>query len=471
MKLKSLRLVNFRNYSEALVRFESGVNVIYGGNGQGKTNIVEAVYMLALAQSHRNNNDRELIKFNNDSLLIEGNFDDGRIDEVLKIEVRRQSGNKFRKLLYRDDFLLQKYADFVGSFNAVMFAPEDLLLVKEGPSLRRQLINRLLSQSNRTYLLILQQLNRILQMRNHLLKDLQQENLHEVMSLLQKRRSPLIVDDLATDSEVAATTMSQVSSDLDVGANEPDANASDTNVSDMNGSGGLSETAERSTNSISAGGKFAYLQTEFNKGNDNFALLSKIDSLLIWNEKFAAIAAKIIKYRMDLVAELNAFVRKIHAALSADKEELILKYQTVSGIEPEDDLESIQLKLAEKLVKSVQLDILKGHTTYGPQRDDLEFYINDKNCRLYASQGQQRTAVLALKMAECDYIKAVKHCDPVLILDDVLSELDEMRRTALFATISNSQVLLTCTDLGQFDEKWLQHTNFNYINVINGEIV
>lgn len=446
MKLKSLKLVNFRNYTESLVHFADGVNVIYGQNGQGKTNIVEAIYMLALAQSHRTNNDRELVKFNEEQLLIEAVFNDGKLDDVLKIEVRQLAHNKFRKFLYRDDFLLKKYADFLGAFNAVIFAPEDLLLIKEGPALRRQLINRLLSQTNKRYLLLLQQLNSILENRNHLLKELQKENLPVIISLYNTRMQ-------ATCAEAEKTAA--IANAVSISANSEVISSADNLDNAEN-----TESADR----------FSYLAKLLQQPAE-LALATKVDSLLIWNEKFVEVAAKIISYRLALAEKLNVFVKKFHSTLSAEKEELYLYYRTVSSIEPTDTEAVIAEKLRHKLHKSLQQDIFKGHTSQGPQRDDLEFYLNEKNCRLYASQGQQRTAVLALKMAECEYIKEFKHCDPVLILDDVLSELDEDRRSALFASISDNQVFLTCTDLGQFDEKWLKHSQFNYINVINGEII
>lgn len=370
MRARVLELENFRNYSSLQLSFSPGVNVFFGNNGQGKTNIIEAIYMCACARSHRTAKDEELIKHGENYYYIS-------LDYTEKNDIDEQVGMKYQILpsvtnnskqkqrtLYRDNLALDRVMDFVGIFNAVIFAPEDLQIVKGGPGERRRFMDLLLSQVKPVYFQALQEFGKILRQRNALLKTYKEK-----------------------------------------------------------------------------GRKLSSLET------------AQLD---IWDDVYAAKAAFIILERLQLVEKLSAISCQIHQNISDGLERSEIRYKTVSGIDESLDQEAIQEVILRKLNANREQDIFRGYTSLGPHRDDLDISLNDLPLKIYGSQGQQRTFVLALKMAELKVIEEITRQAPVLLLDDIMSELDGKRRKQLVTSLENIQIFITCTDPDQLDKDWLK---------------
>lgn len=444
MKIKCLHLCNYRNIDEVTVNFGENLNIIYGANGQGKTNLLEAVYLLALLSSHRTGKESELIKFTQENCRIEGEFvrkflpvsssgnnqldiKTGAETELreekldLSISLQKLHYGKINRELYKDDLPVGKSADFIGNFNAVLFAPEDLLLIKSAPQQRRQFINRILAQSKKIYLYNLQKFNRVLLGRNRLLKELQLLDRFEVLQIYRDLTADLFSENKPINIQEYWQNLLQNSSESE---------------------------------------------------NDKKEIIrQKISLLQAIDVKFADLAANIMQDRAELLRDFNEPIRKFQEKLSDGKEKLTIKYVT-DGENPQNNaLETIKEKLIAKIRQNFSNDLHKGYTSVGPQKDDVEFYLNEKNCRLFASQGQQRTVILSLKLAECDYLRTKTYQTPVLLLDDVLSELDERRKAALCASVADLQVLLTCTDLELLNKNWLHKQNVSYYHVENGKIL
>lgn len=423
MLIRELSLCNFRNIKQANVQFGNLLNIIHGANGQGKTNLLEAVYLLALADSYRTNNDSELINFKADSCLLHATLANELTDNsskfveasTLALEIKK-AANKTEKTYSKDNLPVARVADFIGNFNAVLFAPEDLLLIKSSPQLRRQFLNRILAQSKRAYIYNLQKLNQLLQSKNRLLKELQ---VFDSKCVLEQYKSLL-------KSTVTATALNR-----------------------------------------------AYLHelvANLNEANQEQAIKQKLGMILTLNKNFVEVASLIIFERLQVVLAFNKLVTNYQDMLSLGKETLQVKYLSCVPLTNDITVDKIKELLSHKVEQAFNSDFFKGHCSIGPQRDDLEFYLNEKNCRLYASQGQQRTVILALKLAECDYLTYVKQIKPVLLLDDVLSELDSLRQQALLHNIMDRQVLLTCTDLDFMANMQMPKTDICFIQVNQGEI-
>lgn len=422
MLIKKLYVSNFRNIAQADITFDSSLNIIYGSNGQGKTNLLEAVYLLALADSYRSNNDIELVRFGTDNCFLRASlenstFENTALQSELALEIKKLPYNKVKKTFSKDNLTLNKVADFIGNFTAVLFAPEDLLLIKSGPKQRREFINRVLAQSKRAYIFNLQQLNQLLLTKNRLLKELQVFD-NKIVNKTYKEM--LLIKDKQT--------------------------AIDRNY-------------------------LLNLLSAFEEADTSQAIKQKVALLLSLNKKFVEVASQIIFERLQLVSAFNGLVNNYQSMLSLGQELLNVRYLSCVNLTENTSLEEIVLLLSQKVEQSFANDLFKGHVTVGPQRDDLEFYLNEKNCRLYASQGQQRTVILALKLAECDYLTNIKHIKPVLLLDDVLSELDSKRQHALLSNILDRQVILTCTDLDFYKGEMPIQDKVVYMEVKEGEIV
>lgn len=339
MIIKSLELADYRNYEELKLEFDNGVTILFGDNAQGKTNILEAIYVAATTKSHKGSKDKEIIRFEKEEghirtyLLKEGV--ETRVDMHL-----RKSGSKGIAV---DGNKLKKAAELLGLCNVVFFSPEDLGIIKNGPAERRRFVDMELCQLDQFYLYNLNHYNKIVNQRNKLLKDMYMN---------------------------------------------PD----------------LKET------------------------------------LSIWDMQLVSFGSKIIERRKLFVEQLNEIIYGIHKKLSGDKEEIRIVY------EPDVEIEAFE----STLKNSQDRDIRAKMTSVGPHRDDFSFYIGDVDIRRFGSQGQQRTAALSLKLSEIELVKRITKDTPILLLDDVLSELDSNRQNYLLNSIGEIQTIITCTGLEEF---------------------
>ncbi|MBE5882242.1 MAG: DNA replication/repair protein RecF [Lachnospiraceae bacterium] len=339
MIIKSIKLENFRNYDSLDLNFENGTNILYGDNAQGKTNVLEAIYLSATTKSHKGSKDKEIIKFDEEESHIRTLLDKEGMEYRVDMHLRK---NKSKGIAINGQHI-KKAADLLGILNVVFFSPEDLSIIKNGPSERRKFVDMELFQIDKYYLYNLNQYNKIINQRNKLLKDF-------------------------------------------------------------------------------------YFNTDLN------------ETLQVWNMQLVTYGNQIIKRRETFVEQLNEILYNIHKNLSGEKEELIVVY------EPNVKEEDFELKLKSSQEKDIKLKM----TSVGPHRDDFCFMVNGVDIRKYGSQGQQRTAALSLKLAEIELIKKVTGDHPVLLLDDVLSELDSHRQNYLLNNIGDIQTIITCTGLDEF---------------------
>ncbi len=366
MQVTRIELRDFRNYQKLELAVQPGINVFFGDNGQGKTNLLEAIYLCACARSHRTSRDVDLIRKGADAYTVGLRFLDTRgYEETIDVSyLDALPGDPQRvrptRIVTRDDVKLHRIADMMGVFNAVIFAPEDLMLVKEGPANRRRYMDILLSQVRSSYFYDLQVFQKILQQRNRLLKSMRE--------VLQ-------------DPSGAHTASDQ-------------------------------------------------------------------QQLDVWDTSLAGASARVIHQRMRYAARIAEKAEIYHGKISNEKEMFSVKYRTVTGVRPEMSVEQIADHLYRRQKSMIHDDIQRGLTATGPHRDDLELTLDGNHMRLYASQGQQRSAVLALKLAELAIVREETGDTPVLLLDDVMSELDTHRRTALLEGMRDAQVFVTCTEAG-----------------------
>ncbi len=339
MILKSVALSHFRNYSDLYMEFDRGTNILYGDNAQGKTNILESVYVSGTTKSHKGSKDRELIQFGEEEAhiqtIVEKKEKDFQID--MHIKKNRSKGIAINKIP------IKKAAELFGILNIVFFSPEDLNIIKNGPSERRRFLDFELCQLDRIYLFHLTNYNKILNQRNKLLKDI------------------------------------------------------------------------------------------------NFKPELK-DTLSVWDMQLIDYGKKIIASRKNFVKQLNEISYEIHKKISGEREELFLNYEP----------DVLEERFEEELIKSRERDLKFGMTSVGPHRDDMCFLIHDIDIRRFGSQGQQRSCALSLKLSEIELVKSSIKETPVLILDDVLSELDSNRQNFLLNSIHDIQTIITCTGLDEF---------------------
>ncbi|GGG71263.1 DNA replication/repair protein RecF [Paenibacillus radicis (ex Gao et al. 2016)] len=346
MFLNSIQLQNYRNYGQLELRTDNQVNLFVGPNAQGKTNLLEAIFALALTKSHRTSKDKELIGWEADSARIHGEVE--KRYGTVKLDLMYSAQGKKAKI---NGLEQRKLSDFIGSLNVVMFAPEDLEIVKGTPGVRRRFLDMEIGQVQPGYLHTLQQFNKVLVQRNNFLKT----------------ASP----------------------------------------------GGQQQTM-----------------------------------LEVWNAQLAEHSVKIMKKRKHFIHKLQRWAEQIHSGITAGGERLTIEYRpSFDGGGSEDEtvlFEQFMLKLSQ--VKDQE--IRRGMSLVGPHRDDLAFFINGKEASVYGSQGQQRTTALSLKLAEIELICEEIGEYPLLLLDDVLSELDQHRQTQLIETFqSKVQTFITTTGL------------------------
>ena len=343
MYIKNLALLNYRNYESAEVTFSEGINILYGDNAQGKTNILESIYLLGTTKSHRGSKDKEIIKLGQDDTHIRGDINKQDMNRRIDMHLKK---NKSKGIAI-DRVPIRKSSELLGIMNMIFFSPEDLAIIKNSPAERRNFMDMELCQLNRLYVGNLSDYKKVLEQRNNLLK-----------------------------------------------------------------------------------------QISFDKGKD----ASKLDLLSVWNMQLVKYGIEIIKERHNFIDLINEIIPDIHSNLTSGKEILRLIYE--KNVEPENFLSTLEEKQ--------DIDIRYQTTQTGPHRDDIMFMIGDMDVKRFGSQGQQRTVALSLKLAEIELVKRVTHDNPILLLDDVMSELDRSRQEALFRSIEGIQTILTCTGYDDF---------------------
>ena len=355
MKLTNLQLQNFRNYESVQLEFTDGVHVFIGENAQGKTNLMESIYALAMTKSHRTTNDKELIGWNKEFATIKGTVEKTATKTNLELQFSKKG--KIAKVNYLEQKRLSSY---LGNLNVILFAPENLTLVKGSPQNRRKFVDMELGQMSSLYLYDLVEYNRVLKQRNTYLKQL----------AIKKK--------------------------------QPD------------------------------------------------------EYLDVLSEMLSELASKIVFHRLDFMKQLEALAIPIHDQLSLGREKFSVSYQATIPLE--DGLTPSQMKeiYMNQFKKNQTREADQATTLIGPHRDDLIFYLNEIPVQTYGSQGQQRSTVLSLKLAEIELMKLSTGEYPLLLLDDVLSELDDDRQTHLIKAIENKvQTFITTTSLDGIKQQFI----------------
>ena len=354
MYIEKIRLQNFRNYENLEIDLNKNINIIYGENAQGKTNIIESIFLCAFGKSFRTSKEKEMIKFNKEKSLVEAFYQKKDRDGKIKIEL----GNK--KQISLNGIKIKKLSELLGNINIVIFTPEDINILRDGPVKRRRFLDMMIGQLRPNYVYNLNMYTKTIEQRNNYLRQIKEENKPEEM-------------------------------------------------------------------------------------------------LEIWDEKLAEYGEKVYIYRKEFIEKIYNKINEIHGNITDNKE--TLKIEFISNCDNKENY----LKLLKERRK---LDIIKGFTTKGIHRDDFVIYINGKEVNIYGSQGQNRTVVLSLKIAELNVIYEEIGEYPILLLDDFMSELDEKRRKNFLNNIKNTQVILTCTE--KID---LPEIEYNLYNIRKGEIV
>ena len=414
MYLKTLHLRQFRNYLDQKVAFDAPKTILVGNNAQGKSNLLEAVELLSTLKSHRVGRDRDLILDSKPIGQIDATLDrlTGAID--LSLTLRSQS----RRTCKLNGEPLRRHLDFLSVLNVVQFSCLDLDLVRGGPEGRRNWIDRLVIQLEPIYAHILQQYNQILRQRNALLKQSREIRKEQFSQSFDK------IPFLAPESL------------------EPE------NTED-----------------------FPIPNSPFPIPHSQSPI--KSSELALWDAQLATAGARVIRRRDRILERLMPLARNWHASISGSAEVLDVKYdaniEVGSELIAKDNLEGVRQAFLDKIQQRAIAEQFQGTTLVGPHRDDIIFTINNTPARQYASQGQQRTLVLALKLAELQLIEEVVGEAPLLLLDDVLAELDLSRQNQLLETIQERfQTLITTTHLGAFDSQWLRQTQI--LSVVSGQI-
>ena len=339
MIIKTLELADFRNYETLNISFDKGTNILFGDNAQGKTNILEAIYISATTKSHKGSKDKEIIHFDKEEAHIRTYLEKEDVEYRVDMHLRK---NKSKGIAI-DGQKIKKAADLLGLLNVVFFSPEDLSIIKNGPAERRRFADIELCQLDSFYLYNLNNYNKIINQRNKLLKDMYfNQNLKETLN--------------------------------------------------------------------------------------------------IWDSQLVSYGSKIIERREAFADQLCEIIGDIHKKLSGGKEDLIVKY------EPDLRIDDFESRMKENQEKDIRFKL----TSTGPHRDDFSFIVNGIDIRKYGSQGQQRTAALSLKLSEIELVKKMTKDTPLLLLDDVLSELDSNRQNYLLNSIGDIQTIITCTGLDEF---------------------
>ncbi len=357
MYIKNLKLTNFRNYQELTTNFNKHTNILIGKNAQGKTSILESLHILGLTKSHKVTKDRDVIKIGADYAKINSVINLNDKDIELDIVI-----SKLGKKAKYNQIELERLSEYIGILNVVIFAPEDLDLIKGNPQIRRKFLDLEIGQISKEYLYALLNYKKVLKQRNDLLKAMQ-----------QKKEEDMLLLDIITDQLID------------------------------------------------------YLE-------------------------------KIVKQRIKFINKINEYTNRIYKKLANSTENLVVKY-----------LPSIKKDYKKEFVNKYKYDIITGTTNLGAHRDDIEFYLNNQFIKTFASQGEMRSAVLSVKLALIDFIYEYKKEYPILLLDDVLSELDEERQNSLIEYIQNkTQNFITATEINEINLKKIN--NFKLFTIDNGQI-
>lgn len=366
--IKNLKLKNYRNYENLDLDFSKNINIIFGDNAQGKTNILESIFLCASGKSHRTHKCFELIKIGEEKNSIVLDF----IKNEKETKIEMEFDENERRSIKVNDIKIKKIGKLMGNMIAIFFSPDELKIIKGSPTDRRRFIDITISQFRPRYFYALQQYNRVIAQRNTLLKQ-----------IFEKKENVEVLD--------------------------------------------------------------------------------------VWDEQLISIGSYIIKSRLDFIKNLNLVSNKKHIVLTDNLENLEIIYEPSFVFSIDSTVEEIKKEFQKKIKLYKNTDIKRGITTVGPQRDDFLIKINNKDIKLYGSQGQQRTAVLSMKLAKIDIIHEDAYVYPVLLLDDVFSELDSKRQKCLLDALEKVQTFITCTN------KNIDILNFykdvKFIKIENGVVV
>ena len=366
MKIEHIKLTNFRNYDELELDFNPNINIIVGNNGQGKTNILESIYVLSLSKSNRDGYDSDMIKFEKESLSLEGKIIDNDLIKKLRVDI---TPNK--KKVFINNKEIHKIKDYISNFCVISFVPTDLDIIKGSPSVRRNLLNIDISQLYNNYITYLNEYNKIIKIRNDYLKKLYINN------------------------------------------------------------------------------------------NSDFRYLDVI------NEKMIEKADKIYEYRFKFIEEINKNIADIYKKITG-LDGLTIKYDNTLGLDSYDK-DKIKETYIKKLKKHLNQEMMQGITLVGPHRDDFTFYLDNVDMKVYSSQGQQRMAIIAFKISELSYYKKIIGSYPVLLLDDIFSEIDIKKRNKIINFLKKDiQTIITTTDINDISKKLLD--NAVIYNISNKKI-
>lgn len=356
MYINKIKLQNFRNYNEQEINLNKSINVFYGDNAQGKTNILEAIFLCTFGKSFRTNKEKELIKLGKDNANVIIEYEKKDRDGKISISISD------KKQILVNGIKIKKLSELLGNINIVIFTPDDINILKGGPALRRRFLDMMIGQLKPNYVYILNMYIKTLEQRNNYLRQIKEEN--------------------------------------------------------------------------------------------------KPENLLdIWDEKLIEYADIIYKYRKEFIDKIKKKINIIHKKITDEKEEINIQY--ISNCESKE-------AYLELLKQRRKLDIIKGFTTKGIHRDDFEIYINNKELSIYGSQGQNRTAILSLKLSELQVIYDEIEEEPILLLDDFMSELDINRRKNFLNNINNTQVIITCAEKIEFLK---ENVDYCLYQVKEGEII
>lgn len=367
MILNKIELINYRNYRKTNISFSPGINVIIGNNAQGKTNILESIYVLAITKSYRTNNDTNLIRFDNNSFVLKGNIKSEYFIKDLQL-----SFDKYKKITKINGKQIKKISDYITNFNVILFAPEDLEIIKGAPSIRRNLLNIEIGQISSNYIKYHNEFNKILKSRNDYLKMLGINSVYDNRYL-----------DILTDS-----------------------------------------------------------------------IIEREVPIYIDRKKF--------------IDRINLYIDDIFYNITGIKG-LHVVYE--SNIDLSDIGEDVlRQKIKDKYKSSINKEINQGVTLYGPHRDDFTFFIEDRDIKLFGSQGQQKLAIISFKLAEIYIFKEDTGTFPVLLLDDIFSELDKFKKNNLIKYLQGDiQVIITSNDTKDISKKILDKAKI--YKIINGNII
>lgn len=366
MHIKSINLKNYRNYDELHIELNKGINIFYGQNAQGKTNIIESINLLATGKSHRTQKDTELIKWEKEECKVALEYEREEIENSLDIYLKKNN----KKQIKVNGVKLNKTSELLGNLLTVIFSPDHMKIIKEGPSERRKFIDIILSQIKPGYYYNLLQYLRVMEQRNNLISE-------------------------------------------------------------------------------------------------SFNNKKLLDTLNIWDTQLIDYGCKLIKERIEFLNEIYQLAKKTHKNITNNKEDLNIIYKS-SVPTSSDDINLLKIEYEKKLKLNRTSDLRRGTTQIGPHRDDIKFYINEKEVKVFGSQGQQRTTLLSLKISELEYIKNQCFSYPVLLLDDVFSELDTERQSYLMEFIKDKQAIITCTDVEYF--KNIKLEDYFLFNVYEGRL-